>query len=236
MSFYVNLSSDQCDDDSKIGSFNTNLHKNLLLNGNYEVALVELSYPITWQVPLGSISIQYIDTITTIALDTIYDHSNGSQIAAHIRSRLRNGSKYDLNCNYNTYAHELRIKSNKSDIVMTLDEECSKLLDITYPAHSFSDKYIHHVIKLEKIPYLNIFCDIITNQFEGNIKSKLLRKVRVDGVAKDIMHHIYDNPHYCQINKTYISSIEISIRDQYKRIVNFQSGNVYAKLHFRKQE
>ena len=49
--FYVILpstSSSQLFPDNKLSSFTTNLHTPLRLNGDWEVALVEINYPRTW--------------------------------------------------------------------------------------------------------------------------------------------------------------------------------------------
>lgn len=247
MGLYVTLYSDKND---SLGTFNTNLHKAIQLNGSYEVALVEISYPITWKASLGSVIVQdkLVDiNIETINLGRVNDYSNGYQIANQIKYGFKQSvtSKIaKLNAVYQPNSREIYITLNNIDLknvkinkkMLVIDEKFAETFKISQSSEQFDNKYIHNAGTLEEIPHLNIYCDIITNQYDGDTKSKLLRSIKVNGYAKQIVHETYTTPHYCVINKSNIDSIEISIKDQYKRPVIFESGIVIIKLHIRKQE
>lgn len=241
MSFYVSLFSDKSMQTSSIGSFYTILHKPIILNGSYEVALAEISYPINWYVKLGSLLIKSNKSKETIhKIDfELNDYSNPDEFLSHASYKfgfVPADIKVKTSTSWNSKNNTLifNFEDPKSNHSLVMDEMFARSFRINYSNKQFNNKYILNFRGIENISHLFVYCDIITNQFDGNTKSKLLRTVKVKGNAQEVVHNIFDNPHYCQINKTCIDSIEINIKDRFNNNILFKSGLVFVKLHFRK--
>jgi hypothetical protein len=86
---------------------------------------------------------------------------------------------------------------------------------------------------LESVQSLYIYTDIIDYQLVGDEYAPLLRNVVV---SQNYSHPVainYENPHYLPVNKSIISTINIDIRDDTGKEINFIQGKVEIKLHFR---
>lgn len=78
-----------------------------------------------------------------------------------------------------------------------------------------------------------VYTDIIKYQFVGETFSPLLRNVVVNTDYLKPCSVIFENPHYVELNKTEISTINISIRDEFGENIKFLEGSVIVKLHFK---
>lgn len=83
---------------------------------------------------------------------------------------------------------------------------------------------------------LFIYCDIIDYQYVGDAYAPLLRSVVVDNSYLKTAWVNYDNPHYLSVNKYYINSIKVEIRDDTGKRIRFENGRVIVKLHFRPKQ
>ena len=84
------------------------------------------------------------------------------------------------------------------------------------------------------LPYIH--CDIIEDQHINNRLEKLLKIVKIQGDNQDNVSITLDNPHYHKVDKTFFNSITINILDIDGKPVNFTSGSIILKLHFRKRK
>ncbi len=91
--------------------------------------------------------------------------------------------------------------------------------------YSKTSKYIHNFL---------IFTDIISDNQVLNKNQQIMKIIKPEGVCGDYIEKIFDRPHYLQCNKTYISKINIQIRDNNFNFINFSSGSVICKLHLKK--
>lgn len=105
------------------------------------------------------------------------------------------------------------------------------LSDFKYDNNNTSDIIANN--HLESVQSLYIYSDIIEYQLVGDEYAPLLRNVVV---SQNYSHPVainYDNPHYLPVNKSIISTINIDIRDDTGKEINFIQGKVEVKLHFR---
>jgi hypothetical protein len=103
--------------------------------------------------------------------------------------------------------------------------------DKKYDSNDISgDILFNHI---ESIQTLFIYTDLIEYQYVGDEFSPLLRNVVVSQSYSHPVAILYDNPHYVKINKNLVSSINIDIRDETGREIDFIEGKVIIKLHFR---
>ena len=83
---------------------------------------------------------------------------------------------------------------------------------------------------------LYIYCTIVENQIVGNYRVPLLRTVHVKGKHGDICEKIFHSPHYVPVVAKEFDTLEIDIKaDIGQQSVDFKSGKVVVKLHFRKK-
>ena len=83
----------------------------------------------------------------------------------------------------------------------------------------------------------SIYCytDIIKHRYVGNSMSQLLRRVDVKTVPfGEQISHIYPNPFYHPVSDQTFGSIEILLKDDSNRLIQFQSGRSIVTLHFRR--
>ena len=81
------------------------------------------------------------------------------------------------------------------------------------------------------IKSLYIFTDIIeSNEISPN-KEKLIQIIKTEGEFLETNVKCFTRPSYSVVNRTYLNTINISIFDQNRNIVQFEESPV-IKLHF----
>jgi len=87
---------------------------------------------------------------------------------------------------------------------------------------------------LQLIKYILIYTDIIESQYYGDVRASILRTVNIKSKKGDNVT-FFDNPHYLNISKTRIDSINIEIRDINGNHIEFKDlfSNIYISLHFK---
>jgi hypothetical protein len=95
--------------------------------------------------------------------------------------------------------------------------------------------YLPSRIQLTK--FIVVYTDIIEPQFYGNVRSPILRTVNIKS-QNDENSTFFDNPHYLNVNKTRIDTINIQICDLSGKHIQFRDffSNIQITLHFRKKE
>ena len=88
------------------------------------------------------------------------------------------------------------------------------------------------------IKSLFVYCDIIKPNLVGDTEVPLIRRVEIPSEKKfgHQIEIIYTRPEYFPLVSHEINSIEIEIKDDANRKVDFAFGRVYLKLHFRKRQ
>ena len=85
---------------------------------------------------------------------------------------------------------------------------------------------------ISPINNLYIYTNIITDEFKYSSFQPLLKIVNLEGKLNDYTHTTFENPHYRKVNKTFINSIEIQIKDSFNHLINFNQ-KTQLKLHFK---
>jgi hypothetical protein len=90
-----------------------------------------------------------------------------------------------------------------------------------------------------KINYINalyIYSDICQYQIVGDTEAPLLQVVSAIESNDDFyIEKIYDSPHYVPVARNNLENITIDIRSDLGNPIQFQSGRIVVKLHFRKR-
>lgn len=81
-----------------------------------------------------------------------------------------------------------------------------------------------------------VYCNIVQPQFVGNSLKQLLRTVPVaTGALGNTIHKEFITPHYIGVLANDFDTLEIEIRNDFGKLVDFQFGKIIAKLHFRRK-
>jgi hypothetical protein len=105
--------------------------------------------------------------------------------------------------------------------------------DIEMTKISFTEVF-NLPINLQLIKYILVYTDIIENQYYGNVRASILRTVNIKN-NKDENVTFFDNPHYLNVSKTRIDTINIEICDINGNHIEFKDlfSNIFISLHFK---
>ena len=78
-----------------------------------------------------------------------------------------------------------------------------------------------------------IYCDLIRHRSVGDSMVPLLRVVPVTETHKDLIHVIYDKPHYIPIGKQQFDTVEILLSNDSGETPSFGTGKTVVTLHVR---
>jgi hypothetical protein len=88
---------------------------------------------------------------------------------------------------------------------------------------------------LNSIDSLYIYTDIVEYQIVGDENAPLLQVVSTTGTRDTVIDKIYDTPQYVPLLRNNIERIDIDIRSDLGKNIQFTSGRVVIKLHFRRK-
>jgi hypothetical protein len=237
MSFYVTLPSNSSIDtfpDNTLTKYTTKLKTSLKLEGPYEVALVEIMYPINWEI-YSKAAITYINEnkeqqrieLNLYAYDTLAETIE----AINYKLKTSNGQilKYIHSCVH------LQLPINTYLYFHYKAESIFGFSDKLYEGRI--DEYIseRRYNKINNINSLYIYSDILEYQYVGDVYAPLLRVVTVENKNNVYVDSIYDSPHYVPVLRNNIETIDIDIRSDNGNQILFQTGKVLVKLHFRRK-
>ena len=244
--FFVTLPSNACGKtfpNNKSSAYTIQLARALDLPGAWEVGLVEIQYPHSW------------DTVTTDAQFEL--------CTADMEHRFH----YVLNPGYYADIPELLESMNRlihhdaqaflhyspvtRKIILLHHDNMSKK-NSAKPTEKFylkCDAQLGNIlgllpdqsVKIAPFPAditagfnsLYIYTDIVEHQIVGDFYVPLLRCVPVRGENNECVTIGYDKPHYIPISKDHIDTITIEIKNDQNKNIPFRFGKVTVKLHFR---
>lgn len=262
-SFYLTLPSNTINvhkhtdatDTNPQSDFRIRLPHRINLEGDWEMALVELIYPHSWQ---NITSSDRNDSYITL------DILNASKKLIGLVIPIPTGyyeSPSDLIETVNKLVDEQRQMLKLTSAINFVYEPGANRVSfktVDLAAFHMAEK-IQYILGFERKSYTNLekvskitakypvdlrggfeslylYCDLVQNQIVGNALVPLLRVVTVDGKYDDIICKTFDSPHYVPLAKHEIDTVEINIKDDENRFVNFLYGKVVVKIHFRKQK
>jgi hypothetical protein len=248
MSFYVTLPSNasQADYENKTKTnFKTKLKLPVYLEGNYEVALVEFMYPVSWKYRKdGRISISIDELIIDYTIE-FYIYESLPEMMKRINDDF-NLMQIVCSISYDPITRRIYLFI-PPEVVFTFFDEVHLTLGFTKTIYRGTQNknsnirapYISEIVKLNisELGNFYIYSDIVEYQYVGNEQTPLLRIVPTGDVVKEMnfTSKIYDSNHYIPVARNNIDTIEIDIRNHLGDPVNFTKGEVVVKLHFKRK-
>lgn len=248
MSFYVTLPSDSSLNyfpENKISHFVARLPSPIDLKGEWEVGLTELIYPHMWSNVFDGGN-EYKFDVGDGVLKRVKIPFGYFETPSEIIKWIHYQNFHDkINFTYNKHTKKVKInlKGNARVELLPGLAECLGFqpcllaneeypardsLSITYESPAIADP--HSDLKL-----LYIYNDIAEPQIVGDTVAPLLRVITVKGQDGDMIHEMFDRPHYVSLTRKNFQTIETVIRTHRGRLVSFDRGQLIVKLHFRQK-
>lgn len=250
MEFYLTLPSDGSPLEYATNvpaKFRNKLPYSIELDGTWMCALVEISYPNSWN------NVRKEDNRFAVAKDETakkngtfismeinpgqYDSIGDILGALNTKLQRLGAAKDNILFTYNRITRKVSVKIQNA--------ACIELLPGLANILGFGDEKTLTTTTTARFPVnlsggvtaLYVHTNIISSQIFGNVSVPLLRIVNVDGnYGQDgnQITRIYSNPHYVEVNQRHFENIEIVICDDKGEPVVFESGKCIVKLHFRR--
>lgn len=244
MSFYVTLPSNASVDvfpDNTTSKYSTKLQSPIRLEGPYEVALVEMMYPVSWKNRSdGTIVLTYEDMIEEYLVSFPVFESM-SDLISSIRNYFKDTS-ISIGISYNSATQRVLIgMMDGVSLTFTNGIEkdfgfVNKILKSTADQKEFFSNFS---IKdnFNTVNALYVYSDIVEYQVVGDTYAPLLQVVasNVD-YNSSYADKIYDSPHYVSVSRNNIDTIEINILNDLGDPISFTKGRTVVKLHFRRKK
>lgn len=266
-SFYITLPSNSSIGyypNNTVTNYITQLSQPVRLEGEWEVAVVEVIYPCTFL------------TLTESSKIFIYVNANFKPDSTISESSTTSNAEEELIIPIlKTYSIPKREYNDEKEVVDTInkledfikyavfnfDNNTKKVTILTTPEVfqieltrtlalqlGFDPNETDLINKNKSIrssdlhlglPHqIYIYCDIVDMQFIGDTMAPLIQMATVD--ATNYSHGSnksvqFLNPHYIPVLKSSFESIEIDLRDHTGKPLTFQFGTSCVKLHFRRR-
>jgi len=229
--------------DNTQSAFQVRLPKTLHLGHPFEVALVEVQYPVSWKtfVQPGSYAIK-VSHREAVGYRQIFMPSgyyqNISELVTAINAALFfhfEIEEQDERAKFTVNKIEQKVQLETTEnIRINLSNECCDALGLKHDTWygGLTHAPFRHDIS-RGFHSLYIYCNICEEQIVGDVYAPLMRSVALNGKRGDHVIKSYGEPHYIPVNRRQVDSIEINIKDDTGHNVPFMFGKVICKLHFR---
>lgn len=257
--FYVNLPSNTqktigSSRDNTTSEFYVPLPHAVRLTGQWEVSLVEIMYPYSWDnLKAASEDGWKMSTNEIVVNDVKTGHSeqvlvcNGNyENIDHLLAAIKDtidtklsGKDYirpsDVDFMYNPLNRRVVVQL-KENLELIISEQIAYML-------GFKQRILNQTENLASYPpdmrggidSLYIYCDLVQPQIVGNVLVPLLRILPVSGTYGNIVHQVFVMPHYIDVLHKEFSHVTVSIKTDRDLPIPFKFGKTVLKLHFRRK-
>ena len=165
---------------------------------------------------------QFISTLNTILKQKLGYQENG-------KSRVK--------LFYNNATKKCRLSVYEENCVLELSDSLKRILRIgenqQLPFHRGRYEGEGMVNLNEDFKSVFVYCDIVSPRPVGDVMAPLLRIVPMEDKMNEVVHRIYEKPHYCPLSRQQMNMIEIFLSTHLGQKLSFDSGNTIITLHFR---
>lgn len=245
-------------------SFTTVLQSPLRLEGSWQVALTSFSYRLNISMYLGCTKIYKLDTTVCPNcwkyLDKIdffaYEGEKYSELVSRMSKKFqefRDPTQPELSDIFELISQEnkLMFKTDKFRPYMVIfDGRIADILNLIDQSKIVNDERLlgkyqyktndtisidyHPDVLVNHNEFFFFYTDIITDQYVGDIRSKLLETMAIEGVREKSVTIVNSNPNYVDVAYTEIPTINITIKNSLGENIRFNHfSRVIVKLHFR---
>lgn len=239
--FYITLPSNASHNvfkDNTSDNFRVDLAQHIDLDGQWEVAVTEISYPHTWyNIPQEEAYFEWRSNseknrVSRQKFQGGY-YSGVQQFRSELEGFFRkinsdiyivyNGiqKKFDFQAGGQTH---VRFKAPMAYVIGLKEGEWFE----------FNQKMAHYPADL-RAGFYHLYCysDVVRPQLVGDAYAPLLRTVDIKGGFGDIVTQHFNPAYYLPVAKQHIENIQIQIKTDQNKPVKFTYGKTIVTLHFR---
>jgi len=259
--FFVTLPSDssmKCYPENTVAKFTTKLPQPMTLEGEYEVGLAELIYPLTWY-NINNFDAKYWIAIAEYGslgypLKRCVIETNNYRDTEEFIDSLNNQmttvfkdiEHVKLQFIYHKNSEKIEYKwktTNTGDPQRTILEfmlspKLQLRLGITddFTCVNASGSYTadEKFILNEDLNLMFVYCDVASHTVVGDTTAPLLRVINLNSETCEMNRLSFPDIHYKPVQKRQFDSIEISINTARGLVLPFESGRSVVTLHFRR--
>lgn len=240
-----------------MANYVTAMPNNIILEEEYEVALVEMSYTYSWyNVPSGE-KLKFYDEKDSLIAEIEMKHGVYPSIEIIVEKINKDVAKRfeTMTKPYHTWPHLHYDHIFRKVIELPGREKASDTYRIRFNMSGWMsnvlglpvfDRQTGKIIKgtENRHPNLNggiqsiyVYTDIVAHSIVGDSLSQVLRVV--DGPQKENFGEEvvarYVKPYYMPVQSKEFQKIEILLKDNLGELIRFNYGSVFIVLHFRKR-
>jgi hypothetical protein len=243
--FYINLPSNThtSKEPNTTSQFRVRLPHEIRLNGQWEVALVELQYPRSWnnvseeQSDIAGLQNNQIAMGNSRRKITLTIWPGFYESAAQLSEAIAEAKQTHAGLK-DTWLGYQRLRNkffyNSSDYKMIIPAKLQYMMGFEHQRMDETTLAAFPPDIRGGMDSLFVYCDLVEPQIVGNSMQQLLRIVPIKGRHGDYISSVFVAPHYIRILRREFSTVEITIKTDTNRLVPFEFGKCIAKLHFRK--
>lgn len=245
--FYMTLpsnSSMQYYPNNKTCKFTTKLHTPLSLNGDYEVALVEIQFQCTWynvRETNNTITVfnknteDGIPLVLNVTLPTGYYYT-GEELIDMINASLDKEWGQRVGLFYKKSSRKVYVQL-RADTGLLIPCSLARMLGFDGECHLLeSTESPMPVDPHMEFHTFYMYSDIVQYQNVGEVSVPLLRTIAARA-RKDQYNSVttYNTPHYVPLKLYNFETIDIILTTESGEVVPFERGKLIVKLHFRER-
>lgn len=239
MEYFIPLSSKDALKIKSPSTFQICLPQRLSLGKNFEVALLEISYPnelynivsekdakiaLRFTNERGN----YQDEYFSIPRKSYFSISDLIETINEYLEDYKTTSKISIE------GSKICVESMSSEI--TFSSLLRDILGIRHETVSHSVSYSKYIPNLhQQHNFLNICADVVQPVFYDKRQRQLLRRIQHEGSNKRYIYKTFDNPLYLPVCKTDFEVISVHITNDYGNSICFDRGAVFLLLHIREK-
>ena len=87
----------------------------------------------------------------------------------------------------------------------------------------------------EEFSSVYVYCDLVEHRPVGDVMVPLLRIVPILNRKNDIVHRIYEKPHYISLSRSQFNTVEILLTTDKGKPISFARGKTIVTLHLRRK-
>ena len=251
--FYLFLISN-AEKDNHIGDFRVPLNHPISLEGQYEVALTHIMFPLTFDnITERRSEAEYFENTILCVLRESNRNVKLDVEEVRIPPAYYNDSKVLVDKINEAVLTQLKPRIPDMHQVLSYDpitRRCSVKLRPKLKQLGLSFKLAFHLglpkQMKEDVPvapypmhtasdFVFIYCDIVDMQMVSNVMAPLLRIVSPKGVSGEMCEITFDRPQYLRLLKNNFDRVKVEFKNDLNEIVDFHSGKISFTLHFRRR-
>ncbi len=246
--------------------FRVALPNSLELNGEWELGLVEIQYPYSWNNLQGGTDTSKQDNWFLINMQPSYyngvievhvpagSYSDVDNLIIAIQEAVKNWKppqdtkskkSFDLSqlfkISYDKMYRRVKIKLKPTGIKAAV---CGENLQYVLGYGGGWSRLFTKPVNYANYPpdlsagfnTLYVYCDLVQPQIVGNILAPLIRTVPISGEFGETVDKVFLGPHYIPLRTKSFDTIEFSIKTDRNKPVLFNFGKVIVKVHLRRKQ